>query len=273
MNTLAVQPVSTWRLGLARGGVELKTFFRERDQVVFTFALPPVLLMLLGSVFDGRYEGTSVTSAQYLAPSMMAAGIASASFLNLGMSMATDRQNGTLKRLRGLPMPQLSYVIGKVIVVLVVALAELALLIGIGVLLFDLALPADAGRWWTFTWVVLLGTVACSLLGIAFSAVTMSAEGAGTAMSMLHLVLSFLSGIYLTPITALPNVIAAIGSLFPLTWMAQGLRSVFLPDETVRYELAGAWEHGRIALVLLSWCIGGVVLCLVMLRRRARRDG
>ena len=40
--------------GLARGRVELKTFFRERETVVFIFALPVILLVLLGSIFGGQ---------------------------------------------------------------------------------------------------------------------------------------------------------------------------------------------------------------------------
>lgn len=263
----------TYSLGLARGAVELKSFYRERDQLVFTFALPVVLLVLLGTVFDGVYDGTTVTSAHYMVPSMMAAGIASATFLNLGTSIAADRENGTLKRLRGLPMPMTAYVMGKVAVVLVVAIVQMALMLAIGVLLFDLPLPTEAGRWFTFTWVVLLGTVACSLLGVAASQVALTAASAATAMNMLHLVLAFLSGIYFTPISTLPNALATIGSFFPLKWMGQGLRSALLPDSILSVEMTGSWEHGRTALVLAAWCAGGLVLCLLTLGRRARRDG
>jgi len=263
----------TVAIGLARAGVEIKSFYRERDQLVFTFALPVVLLLLLGSLFDGTYEGTTVTSAQYMVPSMMAAGVASASFLNLGISIAADRENGTLKRLRGLPMNMASYVIGKVAVVLVVAAVQIALMLAIGVFLFDLALPTDAARWFTFGWVLLLGTVACALLGVAASQVARSAASAGTAMNLLHLVLAFLSGIYFTPISALPGPLATIGALFPLKWMGQGLRSALLPDAIVSVESTGSWEHGRTAVVLAAWCVGGLVLCLAALRLRARRDG
>lgn len=263
----------TLSLGLARGGVELRTFARERDQVVFTFALPIVLLLLLGTVFDGAYDGTTVTAAHYMVPSMIAAGIASATFLNLGTSIAADRENGTLKRLRGLPMPMTSYIIGKVVVVFVVAAVQVALMLLIGVVLFDLPLPTEAGRWLTFAWVLLLGTAGCSLLGVAASQVAMSASSTATAMNMLHLVLAFLSGIYFTPISTLPHVLVTIGSLFPLKWMGQGLRSALLPDSILSVEMTNSWEHGRTALVLAAWCIGGLILCLLMLRWRARRDG
>ena len=43
-------------LGLARGGTELRQFFRHKEQVVFTFSLPAVLMVLLGSILDGIPE-------------------------------------------------------------------------------------------------------------------------------------------------------------------------------------------------------------------------
>ena len=39
---------SAWRIGLARTGVELKAFFREKQSVVFVFTMPAIMLLLLG---------------------------------------------------------------------------------------------------------------------------------------------------------------------------------------------------------------------------------
>jgi ABC-2 type transport system permease protein len=263
----------TLALGAARAGIELRAFFRERDAVVFTFALPAVLLTLLGTILDGVYDGSDVTTAQYLAPSMVAAGVASTTFLTLGVGIATDRDDGTLKRLRGLPMPPAAYFVGKVLTVGVITIAEVVLLLATGVALFDLALPADAARWWTFTWVLLLGITACSLLGVAASGLARSARSASSVMNLPYLVLAFISGIFFTPVSALPDSLITIGSLFPLKWMAQGFRSAFLPDTILAQEVVHSWEHGRTALILAAWCIGGLVLCLTTFRwsRRSER--
>ncbi|MDG4826659.1 ABC transporter permease [Asanoa sp. WMMD1127] len=258
-------------LGAARAGVEMRQFWRERDAVVFTFALPAVLLTLLGSLFSGVYDGSTVTSAQYLVPSMIAAGVASTTFVNLGIGIATDRDDGTLKRLRGLPMPPVAYLIGKILLVVAVTLAEVVLLVAIGVLLFDLDLPTSPARWLTFAWVFLLGTVACSLLGVAASALARSARSAAAVMNLPYVVLGFVSGIYYTPVGALPDWVINLGSVFPLKWMAQGFRSAFLPDTILPQEVVPSWEHGRTALVLAAWCIGGLVLCLTTFRWRGRQ--
>ena len=44
-----------WRVGWSRGQVELKAFFRERQSVVFIFAMPAVMLVLLGAIFGGQH--------------------------------------------------------------------------------------------------------------------------------------------------------------------------------------------------------------------------
>lgn len=258
-------------LGAARAGVELRQFWRERDAVVFTFALPIVLLALLGSLFRGVYQGSTVTSAQYLVPSMIAAGVASTTFVNLGIGIATDRDDGTLKRLRGLPMPPMAYLIGKVLLVVAVTVLEVVLIVAIGMVLFDLPLPSSPGRWLTFGWVFALGVVACSLLGFAAGALPRSSRSAAAVLNLPYVVLGFISGIYYTPVGALPDWVIRLGSVFPLKWMAQGFRSAFLPDSILPQEVVMSWEHGRTALVLAAWCIGGLVLCLTTFRRRGRQ--
>ncbi|MEO3744782.1 ABC transporter permease [Plantactinospora sp. B5E13] len=259
-------------LGLHRGLLELRAFFRERDAVVFTFALPAVLLALLGSLITGVYEGSTVTSAQYLVPSMIAAGVASTTFVNLGISIAADRDDGTLKRLRGAPVPPSAYVLGKVFMVLVISVAEVVLLLAIGTLMFGVDLPAEPGRWLTFGWVLLLGVAGCSFLGIAVSSLARSGRSAGAVMNLPYLVLAFISGIFFTPVSALPEPLLRLGALFPLKWMAQGFRSAFLPDTILSHEVTRSWEHGRTALVLAVWCIGGLLLCLRTFRWRGHGE-
>ncbi|HEV7647213.1 MAG TPA: ABC transporter permease [Actinophytocola sp.] len=261
-----------WRVGLARGGVELKQFFRSREQVIFTFSFPAVILVLLGSIFTDTYEGTGVTAGQVFAASMAGSGIIATSFLNLGVGVAQDRDDHTLKRLRGAPIPAAAYFIGKIILVAVASLAEVILLVVVGMLLFDVTLPSTADRWFTFGWVFVLGTITCSLLGIAVSSIAKSAQAAAAVVNLPYVALQFLSGVYI-PISSLPDWMINVGSLFPIKWVAQGFRSVFLPDSMMAMEPAGSWEHGKTALVLGAWCVIGVVLCLMTFRWTNRKEG
>jgi ABC-2 type transport system permease protein len=95
----------------------------------------------------------------------------SVSFQTLAISIALEQDDGTLKRLAGTPMPKAAYFIGKLGMVLVVGLAEVAVTLGIGAFAYGVELPGSAARWLTLAWVFVLGISACSLIGIAYSRV------------------------------------------------------------------------------------------------------
>ena len=261
-----------WGLGLQRGALEIKQFFRQRDQVVFTFAFPIVFLFLFASIFSDDVKGAGITASQLYVPAMMAAGIMSTSFQSLGISIAIERDEKALRRLRGTPMPPAAYFLGKIWLVLVTGLMETVVLLVVGTTLYDVELPSDAGKWFDFGWIFVLGLTACALLGIAISSVPKSGRSASSVVVLPFLVLQFISGVYIA-IDTIPDWMLNIGALFPLKWMCQGLRGVFLPDSAQILEQTGTWEFGRIALVLGAWCIGGLLLCLLTFRWKNRRDG
>ena len=251
--TAAVLP-GTLRIGLARGATELREFFRQKENLIFTVSLPALLMLLLGTVYVKE-----PAAAQMFAASMIGAGIISTSFVGLGMSVVADREDGTLKRLRGTPMPFTSYFIGKIILVFVSSLFEAVLLVAVGVLRFDLELPTSAAKWGTFAWVFVLGVVSCSLIGVALSSIATSTRSAAGVLNLPYIVLQFLSGVFIMQ-SELPESLRTAGSFFPLKWVCQGFRSVFALDENYAVmEAAGSWELGRTALVLGAWTLVGLV--------------
>ena len=263
----------TLTIGRRRGGIEILQFLRDRTAMIFTFLFPALLLLLFGTIFADDYAHPGISAARVFSASMIAYGIVSTAFITMGVGIATDREDGTLKRLRGTPATAGSYFLGKLILVAALTAAEVLVLLGVGVLVFDMPLPADPGRWLTFGWLFLLSVIACGLLGIAASALVRSARTAGAVLNVPVVALQFLSGVFIHPITQLPDWMITVASVFPVKWMAQGFRSVFLPDSAVGLEAGGAWEPGRTALVLGAWCVVGSVLCLVTFRWTNRRDG
>ncbi|MCX5046800.1 MULTISPECIES: ABC transporter permease [unclassified Streptomyces] len=261
-----------WGLGLRRGALEIKQFFRQRDQVVFTFAFPVVFLFLFASIFHDAVRGSGVTASQLYVPAMMASGIMSTSFQSLGISIAVERDEKVLRRLRGTPMPPSAYFLGKIWLVLFTGVLETAILLVVGTTLYDVDLPSDGSRWFDFAWIFVLGLTGCALLGIAISSLPGSAKSASSVVVLPFLVLQFISGVYIS-VDTIPDWMLNIGALFPLKWLCQGLRGVFLPDSARVLEQAGSWEFGRIALVLAAWCVGGLVLCLLTFRWKDRRTG
>ncbi|MDP9860792.1 MULTISPECIES: ABC transporter permease [Streptosporangium] len=268
---LAARQPSATRLGLSRAALETRLFFRERDAVIFTFAFPIVLLVIFGSIFEGDL-GVSGLSVSQLYVAGLIGSAAMTGFQNLGIGIAMDRDDGTLKRLLGTPLPAASYFIGKALNTLVISACQVVILLAIGVALFGLELPSAVSTWLTFAWVFVLGVLGSSLLGIAVSSLPRSGKSASAVIAMPFVVLQFISGVFI-PVAQLPAWLVNIASIFPLKWMCQGFRSVFLGDAGATLELAKSYELGRVALILGAWVVGGLVLCLVTFRWKSRRDG
>jgi ABC-2 type transport system permease protein len=264
------------RLGIARTRLELLTYFRERDAMVFIFAYPLIMLAIFATVFgqNGATVGPEpgIPFAQYFLPGMVATGVMLSSFQALAIGIAVERDEGGLKRLRGTPLPPTSYFLGKVGQVLASSVLQTALLLLVAAILFDVPMPQDAAHWVTFVWVFALGTAAGSVLGVAFSSVPRSGRSASAVVTPVVLVLQFISGVFFI-FQELPPWMQNFASAFPLKWMAQGMRSVFLPESAESWEVSGSWQHGATAAVLVAWLVVGLVVGPRTFRWTRRDDG
>lgn len=268
----------TLSLGVIRARYEVKTYFRQPDTIAFTFLFPVVMLGIFSVAFQGlgnvgaAPDGSGgVSQATYYLPAMIAAGILLNGVQNLAVDIAVEKSDGTLKRLGGTPLPVVAYFIGKMGRVLVTGVLQVALLLLVAWLVFGVALPTDAQSWWRFTWIYLLGVLTSAVLGIALSALPRSGTSATAVVIPIMLVLQFISGIYIA-FHLLPEWLRTIASVFPLKWIAQGMRSVFLPASFESQEVSGSWQLGGMVLVLLAWLIVGVIVCRLTFRW-IRKDG
>jgi ABC-2 type transport system permease protein len=260
------------RIGISRGLMETRTFFRAWDSVMFTFALPILFMLIFGAIFGGQPLGPGHTYAQALVPALMTYSILSTAFVSIGVRISLERENGALRRLTHTPMPPSAYFVGKVVMVLVVGLIALSLMVAVGVLLYGVRLPSTPEKWLTLAWVTLLGFGVLGTLGVAMSSLVAHAGSAAAVMNLPTLTLAFISGIFIR-YTDIPTWLYTFASLFPVKWIAQGLRSAFLPDSFASLEPTGSWQHGHILLVLLAWLIVGVALCMTTFRWKRQGDG
>ena len=214
-------------------------FYRRPEQVALTFSMPAVICILLGSIFSATLPNSDTSTGAVIAASMLAYGVLSTSFINLGISIAADRDTGALRRLRGTPATATSYFVGKIALVAIVSFAEAVILLWSGCSSSDLHLPRRRRM------VVHAGVGLrprhrrCSLLGIFISNFASNAVSAAVITNGPAVGLQFVSGTYV-PLMVLPAWMLTIGSIFPIKWMAQGFRSVLLPPEMVVFEPAGS---------------------------------
>lgn len=264
------------RHGLGRIGHELRAYFRQGDTVFFTFLFPLVMLTIFSVAFsEGEFgrtpDGEPLTAAAYYLPAMLAAGVLLSGLQNLAVDIAMERSDGTLKRLAGTPLSPVSYFIGKIGLVLVTAALQAAVLIAVAVFAFGVEVPTDADAWLTFAWVFLLGVATCAILGIGLSGLPRSGKSASAVIIPVVLVMQFISGVYIQ-FSMLPEWLQSVANVFPLAWLAHGMRAVFLPDGFKVLEAGEVWNLGGAALVCGIWLVVGLVVTRLTFRW-IRKDG
>ncbi|MFE6964441.1 ABC transporter permease [Agromyces sp. NPDC057679] len=266
--------MSTVALGASRIGYETKTYFRSFDTLFFTFLFPFVMLAIFTAAFSAQGEvgppGSEISIAAYYLPGMIAAGILLSGVQNLAVDIALEKSNGTLKRLGGTPLSPVGYFLGKIGQVFVTGTLQAGLLILGGWLVLGIDMPTEPEKWLTFAWVFVLGLVTCALVGIALSAVPRSGKSATAVVIPIVLLLQFISGVYLQW-NMLPTWLQDIASLFPLKWIAQGMRYVFLPEGWEVLEQNESWNLPGVAIALGIWLVVGLVLSRITFRW-IRRD-
>ena len=263
---------STWRNGIARIGFELRGYWRQPDAMFFGFLFPIVMLAIFGTAFasvddlgagpDG--EG-GITMAAYYLPGLAAAGVMITGTQNLAVDIATEKSGGWLRRLGSTPLSPVSYFIGKAGLTLITGVAQLILLIAFAAIVFQVKLPSEPELWVRLAWLFGLGIVTMTLLGVALSALPRSAKTATAVVIPVVLILMFISGVYLQ-FDALPDWLQTVAGFFPLKWLAQGMRSVFLPEQFEAVEAGGSWALDLVVMNLGIWLVIGLVVSLATFR-------
>ncbi len=90
-------------------------------------------------------------------------------------------------------------------------------------------------------------------------------RGASAVATPIVLVLQFTSGVFFV-FSQLPQWMQTFASIFPLKWLAQAMRSVFLPESAAAMEVAGSWELGQVRPDAALWVVIGAVLSMLHFR-------
>ena len=148
-----------------------RSFWRTPVAAFFTLVFPlSFLVILLGVVGNPTLDDRSgIRLAQFLAPVFAVYGVAMASFASFAIGVATDRESGVLKRIRGTPLSPRLYLAGRVGSATWVSLIAVVLLLGVGVVVYEVEV---LGRTWVALVVTLALGIACfATLGLAVVAV------------------------------------------------------------------------------------------------------
>ena len=229
---------------------EQRLYWRSRELAFFTFLLPAIFLVLLGSVYgDDEIEG--VRGSSYLLAGMIGYGAAATAFAGLAIFVVIRRETGLLKRVRATPLPPWTYVAALLCSTLVAFLIESVVLIALGRLLFDVDLPSRVP---SLALTLLLGAAAFAALGLGLTALIRSAEGSSATVNAIYLPTTFISGSFFSP-HSFPTVLEVIGEVLPLTHFIRLVRDVMLHDQEL-------WSRPGSVAVLAAWGLAGAVVAV-----------
>jgi ABC-2 type transport system permease protein len=168
-------------------------------------------------------QSEGLTAVGYLVPSILAMAL-----MQLGVFAAIplvqQREKGILKRLGATPLARWQLVGSNVLERLVVAIVDAVLIIGIGLLVFDVKI---LGSLLMVTFLVLLGAAAFLALGYALASFLKTTEQAEGVVQVVQIPMMFLSGIFFS-FEFLPGVLQTIARLLPLTYLGDALRQVMV---------------------------------------------
>lgn len=211
------------RTALALTWLQLKLFLREPLTVLFSLALPVIVLLILGGVF-GNEPGTlengdpvyrGVGAIDYYVPAYLALVVVSVCLVSIPTHLAGDREKGVLRRLQASSMAAWQVAVAEALVALVIATASAVVLLVTASLVYDFRGPESIPM-------VLLGflltTAAMATIGVLLGAVLRTARAAQALGMLLWFVLLFLGGAGPPP-EVLTSVMRAVSKVTPL-WQA-----------------------------------------------------
>jgi ABC-2 type transport system permease protein len=258
------------RAGLSRGRIELRqTLTNPSDLIVFLIMTGGLLSEILSNRAT-HVSGTGFSLGTTMLVSVLGLDVGVYGIFFMADRLVGEREDGTLLRAKATPNGMLGYLVGKVVTASgQIVFAVAATLIAGSFLLTGLAIGSP-GNWLTLAWVLVLGLLAALPLGAVLGSLVPNTRT--TVLIAPPLAgLAAISGIF-GPITHLPAFLQWIGQVFPLYWLALGMRSALLPHTMAAVEIGHSWRHPATFGVLSVWAIAGFALAPIMLRRMARRE-
>jgi ABC-2 type transport system permease protein len=229
---------------------QLLLYTRSKELAFFTFLLPLILFVLLGSTY-GDNTIDHVRGSNFLEAGMLGYGLVSTAFAGLAIFMVIRRESGILKRVRATPLPGWAYLAAVLTATLIAFAANSVCMIAIGRGLFSVPLP---DRRLSLVLTLLLGAIAFAALGLAMTAIVRSAEGASATVNAVYLPMSFISGSFFSP-HSFPQFLRVIADVLPLTYFIRLTRDVMLHNHQL-------WDNWSDVGVIAAWGTVGAIVAI-----------
>lgn len=252
--------VATSGLPLRYVYLETKRQLRNIRAMVFTFAVPVVMLLVFGSAFGGQQD--PITHLQYLVVTtlQMASYGAMMAALSQAFALVNERSIGWNRQLRVTPLSGWGFLVSKVIAAMAFAAVSIAVTVLVAVLGMHASL--DAGRWLAAAFGIWCGVVPFALVAVLIGQFA-KPSFAQPLFMVVFMGLAILGGLWV-PLSVMPDWMGSVAHLLPSYWLN-------------RIGQMGAGATGTTgmtepALVLAGWAVALSAVIVWRYRRDAARQ-
>jgi ABC-2 type transport system permease protein len=236
--------------------LERRLFWRNPSAAFFNFLLPLLFLVAGGIILSGNQD-----NLDKLVPSIAGMSVMSTTFTALAYNIVFLRERGVLKRIRGTPMPTLSYFGGVAANAVTNTALQIAIVVVAGRLFFGIGWPQ---QWGALVALVVAGVICFAALGVAFAHAIPNFESTAAYVNAVFLPVVFVS-FYVFDSSSAPEFLRTIAEAVPLYPLINGLSGAIVTGAPLSTYLS---DLGVIAV----WAAFGIWLAVTGFSWEQRRS-
>ena len=235
--------------------IQNRIFWRTPVAAFFTLVFPILMLVLFTAIFGNDAFDTvygRVNSSQFYTPGLAVFAAASSTYTGIGINLASRRELGILKRVRGTPLPPWVYLGGVVLSAVWIAALGVTAMVILGVAAYGVNVEAAKVPAMLLSFVV--GAASFAALGLALASVARSVSMAVPIANATLLPMAFISNIFIPFGSETPRLLEIAGDVFPLKHFGLAFGEAMNPLSD-----APAIEWHRLGVLLLWLAVGALV--------------
>jgi ABC-2 type transport system permease protein len=200
-------------------------------------------------------KSRKLTYMDFLVPGILAMSIMQMGIFSVGFVFVDLKKRGILRRLRVTPINPNDFIFAQIITRLLVLMMQIVVLTAVGIFFFHLNFT---GNLFNMFVIGILGAIVFLGIGFAIAGVSKSEDQVAPLANVVSLPMMLLSGIFFSRAN-LPGFAHAVTAFFPLTYLADGMRSIAIDGASlpqVAPQLIG----------LVVWCGISTILAVRLFR-------
>jgi ABC-2 type transport system permease protein len=204
-------------------------------------------------------EGDSFRYIDFLVPGIIGMSLMVNGIVSLSSTFVTFRERGILRRIKATPFPLWEFILSRITTQVVIAVAQAVILLGVGVILFDIYVSSSYA---SLLVMVMLGALAVLSIWFVVSAFAANSDVANSAANAIFVPMMFLGGVFF-PLENAPGWMRPITDAMPLTYLVNALRDIIIDGAT----LVDVWPE---ILVMLATALIGMLIAVRFFRWESR---